>query len=107
MENGLRSIVTENDLEYYEKNLKLANFGEGKQIEPLNSICKKNLLKHMDFHRGKLMRVEIIFGGCVKFKVGKLIEIGEDYISLKHQKDLSTAVIPIKNIQAVTIYHYK
>jgi len=104
MENKIKTIMNESDLEYYEKRLGYLNCNNVNQSHE-KIPRKKDLITHMDFHKGKLMRVEAVLGGCIKIKVGKLIEVGDDYICLKIGKEPTSAVIPIDKIHSVTIFH--
>ncbi len=97
MENGMRAILSEKDLEYYEN--RLNNLSSPKQSQ------KSLLGHHLTSCKGKLVKVEICSGGCRQTKVGQLLDVGEDFISLKMGNAPVSTAIPITNIHAITFVH--
>ena len=98
MEKDLIPIVTEHDLEYYEK--RLNTFTE-KGEKPHNNM----LGEHFVSCKGKLVKVEICAGGCSKVKTGILFDVGEDFISIKTGCGPVSCTIPTANIHSVTFIH--
>ena len=79
MENKMMHISCEKDLEVYEKHL--------------NEMTYKPVAQYKGFLRGAAR------------KVGKLLEVNEDYIVLKMGEACVSTVIPMKNIHFITVAH--
>ncbi len=99
MEKEIRPIVCERDLEYYENRLNKM---------PINGTINTNkslLAHHLTSCKGKLVRVEICSGGCVQIKVGLLLDVGTDFISIRQGTAPISTAIPISNIMSITFIH--
>lgn len=67
-----------------------------------NSVFFQGYLKN---HIGKLIRVESLIGNSLESRIGKLLEVGTDYIVIKlHIKNCSM-VINTASIKYITIAH--
>ena len=93
MQNKMVSITCEKDLEIYEKHLQGDLLGE------------MNFKKHLINCKGKMVLVETCVGGNVSKKIGKLLEVGDDYIVLKNANSCQSTIIPASNIYFITVSH--
>lgn len=98
MENKMMHINCEKDLEFYEKNLTQMPYNETLQH-------KGDFAKHLTGCIGKWVMVETCSGRCMSKKVGKLLEVGEDYIVIKMSEDCVSTIIPKQNINFITVAH--
>ena len=67
-----------------------------------NSLFFQGYLKN---HRGKLVRVESLVGCCLESRVGKLLDVGMDYIVIKLYKNGCSMMLKAKEIKYITIVH--
>lgn len=105
MENEMRSIKGERDLMYYEENLKNMR-GFEKNSQRSDSVIKKGTLEHhLTSHKGKLVKIELVGNGYKKFKIGQLLDVGEDYVVIKVGNAPVSTVVPISNIECITFVH--
>lgn len=98
MQNKMMSINCEKDLEFYEKHLTQMSYNQTPQI-------KGGFTKHLTGCIGKWVLVETCSGRCIAKKVGKLLEVGEDYIVLKTGEECMSTIIPTANINFITVAH--
>lgn len=105
MENKMKPIVCERDLEFYERNIRNMN-ADRLRVETEVETRRKNMLgNHLMTHKGKLVKVETVAGNCLKAKVGLLLEVGADFIVLKIGNSPVSTVIPINSVHFITIVH--
>lgn len=105
MDNEIRSILSERDLEYYEDRLDKLSC-ENKHSKIMDVTAKQSLLgHHLTSCKGKLVKVEICGGGCMQAKSGLLLDVGADFITLKMGSCPITTAIPITNIHSITFIH--
>lgn len=98
MEKRLPPILNEQDLDFYEKRLST--------ITSTCDITRKSLFaNHLTLCKGKLVSVEICGGGCLQRKSGILLDVGEDYISVRTGNMPISTAIPIVNIHSITFVH--
>ncbi len=98
MEREMRSIMNEQDLEYYESHLS--------SLDNSCNINRKSLFgAHLTSCKGKLVKVEICSGGCRQTKSGLLLDVGEDFISIRVGNAPVSTAIPIANIHSITFIH--
>lgn len=67
-----------------------------------NPVFFQGYLKN---HIGKLIRVESLIGDCLESRIGKLLEVGVDYIVIKLYKSYCSMMINAANIKYITIVH--
>ncbi|MBQ6848217.1 MAG: hypothetical protein IJO62_04835 [Clostridia bacterium] len=98
MEKEMHAIMNERDLEYYEN-----------RLDNLTNTCninRKSLFgAHLTSCKGKLVSVEICSGGCRQTKSGLLLDVGEDFISIRISNAPVSTAIPIANIHSITFIH--
>lgn len=103
MENRIGSIVCENDLDMYERNLrnmKNMDYTHKASCTNTDTTALKDCLLSA---KGKLVRVHTVSGRCQK--VGVLIDVGEDFITLRLGYAPATAVIPLCQVDFITVIH--
>ena len=101
MENSMRSIVNDRDLDYYEKQLNKISYDKFPE-----DLTSKSIFGHyMTSCKGKLVKVEICGGGCMQIKVGMLLDVGADYIVIKVGNSCVSTAIPTVNIHSITFVH--
>ena len=105
MENKMVPIVTEKDLEHYEKRLNSMDIRPKNRTNP-PIVTEKNMLEnHLTAGKGKLVKAEICGGGCLQTKVGLLLDVGDDYIVIKNSGASVSTVIPMGNLHCITFIH--
>ena len=105
MENKMVPIVTEKDLDHYEKRLNQMDMRIKNRTNP-PIVTEKNLLEnHLTAGKGKLVKVEVCGGGCLQSKVGMLLDVGSDFIVIKNSGASVSTVIPICNLHCITFIH--
>ena len=105
MNNMLRPITNESDLDFYRSNLEMMNFDTGRMNPAEESRQKELFWNHLTNHKGKLVKVEIKVGNCSKSKVGILLDVGADFIDLKINGAPISIVIPVSSVHSVTVVH--
>ena len=98
MENKMMHINCEKDLEFYEKHLTQMPYNEALQH-------KGDFAKHLTGCIGKWVMVETCCGRGAAKKIGKLLEVNEDYIVLKMGEACVSTAVPMKNIHFITVAH--
>ncbi len=92
MDNYLKPIMSEEDLKAYDYRLK--------------TIKNQNAMnEYLLTHKGKLIKIEMAENNCCKFKTGKLLDVGQDYIVIKTGNTVISRVIPFCNIKCITFVH--
>lgn len=105
MENKMKPIVCEKDLEYYENNLRNISCNRIR-VEPMEeTLGKKSLTSHLVKHKGKLVKVETVMGNCTKSKNGILLEVGSDFIVLRMGNVPVSTTVPVNQIHFITVIH--
>lgn len=105
MENKMVPIVTEKDLDHYEKRLNQMDMRIKNRTNP-PIVTEKNMLEnHLTAGKGKLVKVEVCGGGCLQSKVGMLLDVGSDFIVIKNSGASVSTVIPICNLHCITFIH--
>ena len=105
MENKMVPIVTEKDLDHYEKRLNQMDMRPKTRTNP-PVVTEKNMLEnHLTAGKGKLVKVEVCGGGCLQSKIGFLLDVGEDFIVIKNSGASVSAVIPMCNLHCITFVH--
>lgn len=120
-------ITSEKDLKQYEKFLEYdisedkdaqkgmcqvnnKTLGNKIQIENRN-IVPDTLTNPLFFqgylknHIGKLIKVESLIGNCLESRIGKLLEIGADYVVIKLYQSSCSMMINTAPIKYITIVH--
>ncbi len=99
MEHELCHISEEKDLTVYEQQLA--------DINKLTIIPKqKNLFaSYLTIHKGKLVKVELSCNSACKFKVGILLDVGEDFVAIRVGNTCISTVIPFENIECISFIH--
>ena len=105
MDNRLQPIMSEKDLDYYEKNLKGLSCSNPHMQWPEREIYQKQLRAYLNENKGKLTRVETGSKAGARAKTGILIDVGTDYIVLKTANGPVSAAIPLSVIDSVIIIH--
>lgn len=133
--NSHGHIANEKDLDVYEKLLECENMtinsmdfekGVCKIDNPKNKMQIKNsehyvnnrrniipdtlsnpvfFQGYLKNHIGKLIRTESLIGNCLESRIGKLLEVGADYIVIKLYKSNCSMMINTSNIKYITIIH--
>ena len=102
MENKMVPIVTEKDLDHYEKRLNQMDMRPKTRTNP-PVVTEKNMLEnHLTAGKGKLVKVEVCGGSCLQSKIGFLLDVGEDFIVIKNSGASVSAVIPMSNLHCIT-----
>lgn len=96
-------ITNENDLKVYEDYLNHNTLQKPYTPETLtNPIFLPAYLKN---HIGKLVKVEALIGDCLQSRIGTLMQIGADFVTIKLSQGCSSMVIEGKCIKFITIIH--
>lgn len=98
MEKETHAILDDSDLEYYRQRLDKITYEETKPQKV--SFCS-----HLTVAKGKLVRVEICSLGCRYTKCGLLLDVGEDFVSIRVGNAAVSTAIPINNILSITLIH--
>ena len=105
MENKPVPILTEKDLDHYEKRLNQMDMRPKNCTNP-PVVAEKNMLEnHLTAGKGKLVKVEVCGGGCLQSKVGLLLDVGSDFIVIKNSGASVSTVIPMCNLHCITFVH--
>lgn len=105
MENNMKPIVCEKDLEYYENNLRNMSCSRIRVESVEETLRKNSLTSHLIKHKGKLVKVETVMGSCTKSKSGILLEVGTDFIVLKMGNVPVSITVPLNQIHFITVIH--
>ena len=103
MESRIGSIVCENDLDIYEKNLRNMKNYEYTHKNSCEITDSPSLKKCLINAKGKLVRVHTVSGNCRM--VGILLEVGTDFITLRIGNAPASAVVPLCQVDFVTVIH--
>ncbi len=98
MDREVGTILNDNDLEYYRQKLDKITYEDMGQNQ--SPFCT-----HLNKCKGKLVKVEICSSGCKTVKSGTLLEVGEDFISIRMGNSPVSIAIPINNILSITLIH--
>ncbi len=98
MEKETRAILDDSDLEYYRQRLDKITYQDTKPQK--YSFCS-----HLTMAKGKFVRVEICFSGCRYTKCGLLLDVGEDFVSIRVGNAVVSTAIPISKILSITLIH--
>lgn len=98
MEKETRAILGDDDLEYYRKRLSKITYED-------SAPKKSSFCNHLLMAKGKNVRVEICSSGCRQTRYGMLLDVGEDFISIRVGNAPVSTVIPISNILSLTLIH--
>lgn len=98
MEKETRAILNDSDLDYYRKRLDKITYED-------STSQKHSFCKHLLMAKGKNVRVEICSSGCRQTRHGMLLNVGEDFISIRVGNAPVSTVIPINNILSLTLIH--
>ena len=98
MEKETRAILNDSDLEYYRKRLNTITYED-------STAKKSSFCNHLLMAKGKLVMVEICSSGCRQTRYGMLLDVGEDFISIRVGNAPVSTVIPISNILSLTLIH--
>ena len=109
-------ITCEDDLQVYEDYLQ-ENFSE-KSLIPvgnktanhkgyISQVLNNNIFSsgYLRKNIGKLLKVESLIGNSLDVRIGKLTDVGADYIALKLNKSCCSLMIPTSSIRYITIIH--
>ena len=108
-------ITCEDDLQVYEDYLQ-ENFSE-KSLIPVgrisnykgytSQVLNNNIFSsgYLRKNIGKLLKVESLIGNSLDVRIGKLTDVGADYIALKLNKSCCSLMIPTSSIRYITIIH--
>ena len=109
-------ITCEDDLQVYEDYLQ-ENFSEKSLIHVgnktanhkgyISQVLNNNIFSsgYLRKNIGKLLKVESLIGNSLDVRIGKLTDVGADYIALKLNKSCCSLMIPTSSIRYITIIH--
>ncbi len=103
MENKFSTISCEKDLEIYEKRLKFMNDCKTAYADNGQFQTKQDFLIYLTMAKGKLVLVQTVSGNCKK--AGVLLDVGTDFISIRLGNTCATAVIPLNQVDYITVIH--
>ena len=87
-------ITSVTDLEFYENYLK--------EEFPHKTDTDINLHKHLKTLVGNIVKIDCSVGNRLESKIGKLIQVGEDFLTLNLQNGRNLSVC-LSNIKFVTV----
>ena len=100
--NFLPTIVSEKDLNIYENYLNKDKNKYPVSIEnPTNNLLPSYLYTHI----GKLIKTESVIGENIICKVGKLLQVGNNFLVIKLKDTCATTVIELSSVKFITIVH--
>lgn len=99
----MKSIISENDLTYYENKLQNMSCPTKEAMHTRTQMNGRTFAEHIVLQKGKLVKVEMGSGNCVK--VGVLMDVGTDHLCLRLGNAPVSAIIPFCRIRAVTVMH--
>ena len=105
MENKMVPIVTEKDLDHYEKRLNSMDMRPKNRPNSQTATENNMLGNHLTAGKGKLVKVEVCGGGCLQSRVGVLLDVGDDFIVIKNSGASVSTVIPMCNLHCITFIH--
>lgn len=100
--NFLPAIVSEKDLNIYENYL---NKDTAKYPVSIENPKNNSLPNHLHNHIGKLIKTESVIGETVICKIGKLLQVGNNFLVVKLPNACATTVIELSSVKFITIVH--